>query len=52
MRAAGTVAANIRLEIEIDQTKATAISTELRQIVEETGLSGTVRVEQRGPQTG
>jgi choline dehydrogenase-like flavoprotein len=46
MRAAGTVTATIRLEIEIDQPKATAISTELRQIIEETGLSGTVRVDQ------
>ncbi len=47
MRAAGAVTATIRLEIEIDQTKATALSTELRQIVEETGLSGTVRIDQR-----
>jgi hypothetical protein len=47
MRAAGTVTATIRLEIEIDQTKATALSTELRQIVEETGLSGTVRIDHR-----
>jgi hypothetical protein len=49
MRAAGTVTATIRLEIEIDQTKATALSTELRQIIEETGLSGSVWIDQRRP---
>ena len=47
MRAAGTVTATIRLEIEIDRTKASALSTELGQIVEEVGLSATVHVEQR-----
>jgi hypothetical protein len=47
MRAAGTVTATIRLEIEIDQIKATALSPELRQIIEETGLSATVRIDQR-----
>jgi hypothetical protein len=50
MRAAGTVTATIRLEIEIDQAKASALSTELRQVIEETGLSGTVRLDQRSPE--
>jgi hypothetical protein len=47
MRAAGTVTATIRLEIKLDQTRAAALSTEISQIVEENGLSATVRVEQR-----
>jgi hypothetical protein len=46
MRAAGAVTAEIRLEIRMDQTKAASLSTELRQIVEETGLSSSVRVDQ------
>jgi hypothetical protein len=45
MRSAGTVTATIRLEIEIDQTKAAALSAELRQVLDEAGLSGSVRVE-------
>ena len=49
MRAAGTVAATIRLEIEIDQAKAAALSTEPRQIIDETGLSETVRLDHRIP---
>jgi hypothetical protein len=47
MRAAGAVTATIRLEIKLDESKALALSTELGQIVEENGLSATVRVEQR-----
>jgi hypothetical protein len=47
MRAAGTVTASIRLEIKLDESKAPTLSTELRQIVDENGLSATVRVEQR-----
>ena len=47
MRAAGTVTATIRLEIEIDQTKAATLSADLRQIVDETGLTGAIRVEHR-----
>jgi hypothetical protein len=47
MRSAGTVTATIRLEIKLDKSKAPALSTELTQIVEENGLSATVRVEQR-----
>jgi len=46
MRAAGTVTATIRLEIEVDQTTAAALSAELRQLIDETGLFGSVRVEQ------
>jgi hypothetical protein len=40
------VTATIRLEIEVDQTTAAAFSAELRQLMDETGLSGSVRVEQ------
>ena len=47
MRAAGTVTATIRLEIKLDESKAPTLSTELSQIVDENGLSATVRVEQR-----
>jgi hypothetical protein len=47
MRSAGTVTATIRLEIKLDKSKAPALSTELTQIVEENGLSATVRVDQR-----
>jgi hypothetical protein len=47
MRGAGTVTATIRLEIKLDESKAPALSTELRQIVDENGLSATLRVEQR-----
>ena len=47
MRSSGTVTATIRLDIEIDQTKSSALASELRQIIEETSLSGTVRIEQR-----
>lgn len=45
MRAAGTVTATIRLDIELDQSRATALSAELRQIVGEAGLSGSVRID-------
>jgi hypothetical protein len=47
MRAAGTVTATIRLEIKLDTSRASALSTELRQIIDENGLSATVHVEQR-----
>jgi hypothetical protein len=47
MRAAGIVTATISLEIEIDPTKATALSAELRQIIEEAGLSDSVRIDRR-----
>jgi hypothetical protein len=48
MRAAGTLTAAIRLEAEVDPVRTTALSTELQQIIDEIGLSGSVRVE-RGP---
>jgi hypothetical protein len=51
MPAAGTLTASIRLETEVDPTRAAALSTELQQIVDEIGLSGLVRVE-RGPSSG
>jgi hypothetical protein len=47
MRAAGTVTATIRLEIKLNESKASALSTELRQIVDENGPSATARLEQR-----
>jgi hypothetical protein len=47
MRAAGTVTASIRLEVEIDETKAGSITSELRHIVDETGLSGSVSLARR-----
>jgi len=40
--------AAIRLEAEVDPTRAAALSTELQQIIEEIGLSGSVKVI-RGP---
>jgi hypothetical protein len=39
-------AGNPQLEIEVDQTTAAALSAELRQLIDKTGLSGSVRVEQ------
>jgi hypothetical protein len=51
MRAAGTLTATIRLEAEVDLTRAAALATELQQIIDEIGLSGAVRVE-RGPSSG
>jgi hypothetical protein len=51
MRVAGTLTAAIRLEAEVDPTRAGALATELQQIIDEIGLSGAVRVE-RGPSNG
>jgi hypothetical protein len=51
MRAAGTLTATIRLEAEVDPTRAAALATEVQQIIDEIGLSGAVRVE-RGPSGG
>ena len=45
MRAAGTVTATIRLEGEVNPSRAAALSAELQQIVDEIGLSQSVRVE-------
>jgi hypothetical protein len=45
MRAAGTLTAAIRLEAEVDPTRASALATELQQTVDEIGLSGSVRIE-------
>ena len=47
MRAAGTVTATIRLEIEIEHTKATALSAELLQALDEAGLSDSIQIDQR-----
>jgi hypothetical protein len=45
MRAAGTLTAAIRLEAEVDPVRAAALSTELQQIIDEIGLSSSIRVE-------
>jgi hypothetical protein len=47
MRAAGTLTAAISLEAEVDPTRAAALSTELQQIIDEIGLSSSMRVERR-----
>ena len=49
MRAAGPMTATIRLESDVDPTRATALSTELQQVIDEIGLSASMRVE-RGSQ--
>ena len=52
MRAAGTVTATISLEIEVDRAKSAAVSTELRQIIDEIGLSlefGSIAAKSRKP---
>jgi hypothetical protein len=45
MRAAGTLTAAIRLEAEVDPARAAALATELQQVIEEIGLSGSIRIE-------
>jgi hypothetical protein len=45
MRAAGTLTAAIRLETEVDPARIAALLTELQQIIDEIGLSATVRVQ-------
>jgi hypothetical protein len=45
MRAAGSITATIRLECEVDPARAAALSAELQQIIDEVGLSQSVRVE-------
>jgi len=45
MRAAGTVTAAIRLQAEVDSARTTTLSAELKQIIDELGLSGSVQVE-------
>ena len=49
MRAAGTVTATIRLEAEMDPTRAAALAIELRQIIDEIGLSGSVLIKRERP---
>jgi hypothetical protein len=49
MPVAGTLTAMIRLEAEVDPTRAAALATELQQIIDEIGLSGAVRVEGKPP---
>jgi hypothetical protein len=48
MRGAGSMTATIRLEGEVDTARAVAFSAELQQVIDEIGLSQSVRVE-RGP---
>ena len=45
MRAAGSMRATIRLDGEVDSARATTLSTELQQVIDEIGLAGTVRIE-------
>ena len=52
MRAAGTLTAVIRLEAEVDPARAAALSTELQQIIDEIGLSSSMRVERRSRDRG
>jgi hypothetical protein len=47
MRAAGTLTAAVRLEAELDPGCAAALSSELKQVIDELGLSATVRIERR-----
>jgi len=47
MRAAGTLTAAIRLEAEVDPTRASALATELQQTIDKIGLSGSVRIDRR-----
>jgi hypothetical protein len=49
MRAAGSLTAAIRLEAEVDPARAAALSTELQQIIDEIGLSASIRVERGSP---
>jgi hypothetical protein len=44
MRAAGTLTAEVRLEAELDPGRAAALSTELKQIIDELGLSASLRI--------
>ena len=41
--------AAIRLEAEVEPTSGAELATELQQIIEEIGLSGSVRVERVPP---
>jgi hypothetical protein len=45
MRAAGSITATIRLEGEVDPGRAAALSAELQQVIDEIGLSASMRVE-------
>jgi hypothetical protein len=45
MRAPGTLTAAIRLETEVDPARIAALLTELQQIIDEMGVSASMRVE-------
>jgi hypothetical protein len=47
LRAAGTLTAVIRFEAEVNPLRATALATELQQIINELGLSTSVRIESK-----
>jgi hypothetical protein len=52
MRAAGSVSATIRLEGEVDPARAAALSSELQQVIDEIGLSASIRIERGSPSSG
>ncbi len=45
MRAAGNVTSAVRLAVEVDPGRASALSTDLKQTIEELGLSASLHVE-------
>lgn len=45
MRAAGKLTAAINIEVEVDPARAAGLSTELRQITDELGLSASLRID-------
>ena len=47
MRAAGTLTAAIRIEVEVDPARAAGLSIELKQITDELGLSAALRIDSR-----
>jgi hypothetical protein len=47
LRAAGPTTVAINLESEVDPTRAATLSADLQQVIDEIGLSGKIRIEQR-----
>ena len=45
LRAAGTLSAEIRLEAEIDPARSAALSNELKQLIDELGLSSALHIQ-------
>jgi hypothetical protein len=52
MRAAGTLTAAIRIEVEVDPARAAGLSAELKQITDELGLSASLRIDRRSRSSG